>query len=113
MEEVNYDHITNGNKELEQKLKILELELEVMSQEGLSVPPASFISTDHWKQLLGFSSRSARLRYYTFLFKTMKKKENEKVSFCKVHYNQTESYITEKENGKSYTICKDKRGEPR
>lgn len=78
--------ITNGDKELEHKLKILEMELEVMRQEGLLVPENSFISTERWQELLTLKSRSARLRLYTFLFKIMKKKENVKVQCLCANY---------------------------
>lgn len=71
--------ITNGDKELEHKLKVLEMELEVMRQEGYLVPSTSFITTDRWKELLNLKSRSARMKLYEFLFKITMKRENEKV----------------------------------
>lgn len=76
---INYNLITNGDKELEHKVKVLELELEVMRQDGFLVPEIAFISTEHWKNILELRSRGARIRFYEFLFKTQKKKENEKV----------------------------------
>lgn len=76
---LNYDLITNGDKELEHKIKILELEIDVMRQEGLRVPLASQISVEHWKDILTLSSRSARMKFYSFLFLKMKAKENDKV----------------------------------
>lgn len=50
-----------------------------MRQEGLSTPPASSLSVDHWKEVLTLPSRSARIKFYRFLFLNMMKKENEKV----------------------------------
>lgn len=79
MNQINYELITNGDKTLEHKLKVLELELEVMRQEGLSVPDNSCLSTNHWKEIMVLPSRSSRMKFYDFLFKTQKKKENEKV----------------------------------
>lgn len=78
---LNYHAITNGDKNLEHKLKVLELELDVMRQEGLRVPSVSDIPVNRWQELLTLSSRSARLKLYTFLFLRMKTKENDKVKY--------------------------------
>lgn len=78
---LDYELITNGDKELEHKLKVLELELDVMRQEGLRVPLPSSIPADRWKELLSLSSRTARLKLYHFLFTREKAKENDKVNW--------------------------------
>ncbi|GJQ85216.1 hypothetical protein Trydic_g13057 [Trypoxylus dichotomus] len=64
------------NPELEQKIKMLILELEVMRQDGNKVPSNSFLRKDYWQELLRLNSRTARKKYLTFLFKLEKKKEN-------------------------------------
>ncbi|CAH1963657.1 unnamed protein product [Acanthoscelides obtectus] len=74
--EVDIKAITNGDPELEHKLKVILLEAEVMRQEGKSVPDNTYISESHWKELLSLPSRSARRRMYEYLFKLSKKKEN-------------------------------------
>lgn len=76
---MNYDLITNGDEELTRKLKVLELELEVMRQEGISALPGSSLSAEHWKEVLNLPSRSSRIRFYKFLFINRMKKENVKV----------------------------------
>lgn len=50
-----------------------------MRQEGLTTPPASLLSVDRWKEVLKLPSRSARMKFYRFLFLNMMKKEKEKV----------------------------------
>ncbi|KAL1490251.1 hypothetical protein ABEB36_012978 [Hypothenemus hampei] len=70
------DAITDGNKELEHKLKVIMLETEVLRQEGAHVPPIETITPEMWKHLLDAPSRSARAKYLTFLFKVLKKKES-------------------------------------
>ncbi|KAJ8934679.1 hypothetical protein NQ318_015148 [Aromia moschata] len=74
--EIDYETITNGDKDLEHKLKVIMLEAEVMRQEGKLVPPISCLTQEHWKDLLNFPTRSARRKYFEFLFKIHKKKEN-------------------------------------
>ncbi|VEN35621.1 unnamed protein product [Callosobruchus maculatus] len=74
--EVDIKSITNGDPELEHKLKVILLEAEVMRQEGKLVPPNSDISKSHWTELLSLPSRNARRKMYEYLFKLSKKKEN-------------------------------------
>ncbi|KAF7286145.1 hypothetical protein GWI33_007393 [Rhynchophorus ferrugineus] len=75
---VKYVNITKGNKELEHKLKILMLEVEVLRQQGDLVPPNTFFKDEHWGHLLSLQTRTSRRKYLSFLFKLSKKKENEK-----------------------------------
>nr|CAH7767737.1 unnamed protein product [Callosobruchus chinensis] len=74
--EVDIKSITNGDQELEHKLKVILLEAEVMRQEGKLVPANSYISKSHWIELLSLPSRNARKKMYEYLFKLSKKKEN-------------------------------------
>ncbi|KAJ8917654.1 hypothetical protein NQ315_005101 [Exocentrus adspersus] len=66
---VNIEHIANGDKELEHKLKVILLEAEVMRQEGKPVPEESFLTVEHWKELLELPTRSSRRKYFEFLLK--------------------------------------------
>ncbi|XP_044265396.1 mitochondrial ribonuclease P protein 1 homolog [Tribolium madens] len=68
--------LTNGDKELEHKLKVLILEVDVMRQEGKLVPDDDFLKDKHWKELLELPTYSARKRFLEYLFKISKKKEN-------------------------------------
>ncbi|KAI5645091.1 tRNA (Guanine-1)-methyltransferase domain-containing protein [Phthorimaea operculella] len=70
------DEICNGDPELEKKLRILMLEVEVMRQDGRLAP--SNLQTRHWKHLMELGSKNRRSSYLTYLFKTEKSKENEK-----------------------------------
>lgn len=70
------DGICNGDQELEKKLRIIMLEVEVMRQDGRCAPNS--LNTRQWQQLLDLSSRHQRSRYLTYLFKTEKAKENDK-----------------------------------
>ncbi|XP_049777847.1 mitochondrial ribonuclease P protein 1 homolog [Schistocerca cancellata] len=59
--------ITNGNPDLEKKLKILNLEIDVLRQEGAQVPEN--VNTEQWKELLSMPTRSKRLKYLKYLWK--------------------------------------------
>ncbi|KAL5286352.1 TRMT10C family protein [Megaselia abdita] len=63
----------------EKKLKILALELEMAYQEGRRVPELAFLSDQNWEHILTLPSKSARFKYYTFLWQVEKKKESAKV----------------------------------
>ncbi|CAH2050572.1 unnamed protein product, partial [Iphiclides podalirius] len=64
------------NPDLEKKLKILMLEVEVMRQDGRQAP--SNLQKTHWEHLMSLSSRNQRSSYLFYLWKTEKAKENEK-----------------------------------
>lgn len=51
-----------------------------MRQEGCQVPQTSQISVERWKEVLNLRSRSARIKFYRFLFLNAMKKENDKVN---------------------------------
>ncbi|CAG9808024.1 unnamed protein product [Chironomus riparius] len=72
------------NAEKDKKFKILELEIDIMRQEGRKVP--SKLSEPEWDRILELGSVSARRKYLTFLFtcemknlNKQKKKEDLKV----------------------------------
>uniref|UniRef100_A0A182WJR9 RNA (guanine-9-)-methyltransferase domain-containing protein 1 n=1 Tax=Anopheles minimus TaxID=112268 RepID=A0A182WJR9_9DIPT len=54
--------------DLEKRRKVLELEIEVMRQEGRKVPSVSTIKPDQWDHLLSLSSRNQRRHYYLYLW---------------------------------------------
>lgn len=80
--ELDFQAITKGDPEVEHKLKVLQLEIEVLRQEGCLVPDADFMKTEHWEELLRLPSRTARKTFLVFLFKKSKTKENKKVLSC-------------------------------
>lgn len=65
----------------ERKLKILQLEVDVLRQEGRKVPSA--LKPDQWEHLLSLQSKSARSKYYMFLWSVQMKRENEKLRRAK------------------------------
>ncbi|CAH1639790.1 unnamed protein product [Spodoptera littoralis] len=68
------ENICNGDAELEKKLRILMLEVEVMRQDGRHAPDN--IKKDHWQHLLSLTSKNQRASYLQYLFKTEKSREN-------------------------------------
>lgn len=69
--------ICGDNAELQKKLRILMLEVEVMRQDGRQAPDSMQIN--HWKHLLEQPSKNQRSNYLKYLWKTEKSKQNEKV----------------------------------
>ncbi|XP_308574.5 mitochondrial ribonuclease P protein 1 homolog [Anopheles gambiae] len=59
---------TTPGFDAEKRRKVLELEIEVMRQEGRKVPSVSTIKPDQWEHLLGLSSRNQRRQYYLYLW---------------------------------------------
>lgn len=68
--------ITRNNAELTRKLKVLMLEAEVLRQEGKRAPDPALLSDDKWEHLLNLGSRSARQKYYSFLWQCEKREES-------------------------------------
>lgn len=63
----------------EKKLKILALELEMAYQEGRRVPELSFLTDKDWDHIVTLPTKSARFRYYTFMWQIEKKKESKQL----------------------------------
>uniref|UniRef100_A0A1A9WYV7 RNA (guanine-9-)-methyltransferase domain-containing protein 1 n=1 Tax=Glossina brevipalpis TaxID=37001 RepID=A0A1A9WYV7_9MUSC len=63
-------------EEKERRLKVLKLEVEVARQEGLRVPSLHSIKNHEWDQIIAIPSKSARMKYYAFLWKIAVTKEN-------------------------------------
>ncbi|XP_018575042.1 mitochondrial ribonuclease P protein 1 homolog [Anoplophora glabripennis] len=101
--ELNFDDITKGDKEVEHKLKVILLETEVMRQEGKSVPEKTFFTAEHWKELLNLSSRSARRKYLEYLFRLSKTKENRKIKRFEKKLKR-EEFINSKEVEKNESL---------
>lgn len=68
---------TEIDPEREKRMKIFLLEIEANRQEGKCVPDPALLKPDEWDHILELKSRSARLKYYNFLFKNEKKRENQ------------------------------------
>ncbi|XP_014367006.2 mitochondrial ribonuclease P protein 1 homolog [Papilio machaon] len=68
--------LCKGDADLEKRLKILMLEVEVMRQDGRPAP--SILRKHHWEHLLTLASRNQRSGYLVYLWKTQMSKENEK-----------------------------------
>ncbi|XP_063237428.1 mitochondrial ribonuclease P protein 1 homolog [Bacillus rossius redtenbacheri] len=73
---IDTSSVTNGQPELEKKLKLILLEMEVSRQEGKKVP--SKVSVDQLKELVSLNTISSRKKYLSFLFEVEIKKENRK-----------------------------------
>lgn len=67
----------------DRKLKILKLEVSVLRQEGRKVPDPDLMKAPEWEELLKLGSKSARSRYYTFLWTNERKRENDEVSILR------------------------------
>lgn len=64
--------------DLDKKRKILELEMEVMRQEGRKVPTPAKIKESNWEHLLGLESRNQRRHYYLYLWNIEMAKESQR-----------------------------------
>lgn len=71
--------MTKGDAELEHKLKVIKLEIEVLRQQGKLVPSDDYITNEMWENLLNLQSRSARMKYLVYLFKLSKTQEHRRV----------------------------------
>lgn len=60
--------------EKEKRLKVLQLEVDMANQEGRRVPSLDFFNDDHWEHVLALPSKSARMKYYGFLWQIEMKK---------------------------------------
>lgn len=84
----------------ERKLKILQMEVSVLRQEGRRVPDPDRVKPDQWEQLLGLASKSARSKYYAFLWTIEMKRESEKVLILNIFLewidNEESSFSVEK-----------------
>lgn len=63
-------------EEKERRLKVLQLEVDIANQEGRRVPSLDFFKDHHWENVLTLPSKSARMKYYGFLWQIEMKKES-------------------------------------
>uniref|UniRef100_A0AAG5DF53 RNA (guanine-9-)-methyltransferase domain-containing protein 1 n=1 Tax=Anopheles atroparvus TaxID=41427 RepID=A0AAG5DF53_ANOAO len=69
----------NPPVDMEKRRKILELEIEVMRQEGRKVPSLPTIKPEQWEHLLTLSSRNKRRHYYLYLWNIEMVRQSQKV----------------------------------
>lgn len=68
---------TLENAEREKRVKVITLEMDVCRQEGRRVPDPANVKPKQWEEILALTSRSARWKYYAFLWQIEKRKESE------------------------------------
>lgn len=68
---------TIEDPEREKRLKVIKLEMDVCRQEGRRVPDPASIKPQQWEDILALTSRSARWKFYAFLWQIEKRKESE------------------------------------
>lgn len=78
--EVENSTVATGEEDQDRKLKILKLEVSVLRQEGRKVPDPDAMKPAHWDQLMQLTTKSARTKYYTFLWSIERKKESAQVT---------------------------------
>ncbi|KAI9582532.1 hypothetical protein GQX74_009919 [Glossina fuscipes] len=66
-------------EEKERRLKVLQLEAEVARQEGKRVPTLDYLKDHHWDQIIAMPSRSARMKFYSYLWKNAAIAESRKM----------------------------------
>lgn len=69
-----FKEISNGNPDIEKKLKVMHFEISVLRENTKRVP--SKLSKTNWTELLNIGSYSKKVKYLKFLFSLEKKKEN-------------------------------------
>ncbi|XP_064544068.1 mitochondrial ribonuclease P protein 1 homolog [Drosophila montana] len=69
--------VTESKEERDKRLKVLQLEADIAHQEGRRVPALDFFKEHHWAHVLTLPTKSARIKYYAFLWQIEMKKESE------------------------------------
>ncbi|ALC40875.1 CG5190 [Drosophila busckii] len=70
--------ISETKEEREKRLKVLQLEADIAHQEGRRVPRLEFFQDEHWEHVLALPTKSARIKYYAYLWQIDMKKQSEK-----------------------------------
>ncbi|TDG51823.1 hypothetical protein AWZ03_001883 [Drosophila navojoa] len=70
--------ITETAEQRDKRLKVLQLEADIAHQEGRRVPGLEFFKDHHWAHILTLPTKSARIKYYAFLWQIEMKKASEK-----------------------------------
>lgn len=84
--------------ETEKRLKVIMLEMDVCRQEGRRVPDPATVKPKQWEEILAMPSRSARWRYYAFLWQIEKRKESEQIRKEKKRLSLEEKRVQERES---------------
>lgn len=64
-----------NNEERDKLLKVLQLEVDIAHQEGRRVPALESIADENWAHILTLPSKSARYKYYGYLWQVEAKKQ--------------------------------------
>lgn len=72
----NKQELELSDEEKNRRLKVLQLEVDIANQEGRRVPSLDFFKDHHWEHVLTLPSKSARMKYYSFLWQIEMKKES-------------------------------------
>ncbi|EDW02745.1 mitochondrial ribonuclease P protein 1 homolog [Drosophila grimshawi] len=70
--------VVETQEERDKRLKVLQLEADIAHQEGRRVPALDFFQEHHWSHVLTLPSKSARIKYYAFLWQIQMKKKSDK-----------------------------------
>ncbi|XP_034478230.1 mitochondrial ribonuclease P protein 1 homolog [Drosophila innubila] len=76
VQELPNNTISETKEERDKRLKVLQLEVDIAHQEGRRVPAVEFFQDHHWTHVLTLPSKSARSKYYAFLWQIEMKKES-------------------------------------
>ncbi|CRL07029.1 CLUMA_CG019968, isoform A [Clunio marinus] len=63
----------------EKKIKIFELEIDILRQEGRRTPELENIKSHNWDHILSLETKSARRRYYSFMWENQMREQNDKI----------------------------------
>lgn len=74
------DSVLSKDEENDRKMKYLQLEITYLHDRGRKVPDINSIGKHQWDELMKTESKSARMKYYYYLYITAKKKGDKKVS---------------------------------
>lgn len=79
-----FSSIPTLNEDDDRKLKLIKLELSSLQAKGGKVPNPDLLKQIHWDELLDLKTKSARRRYYKYMFLQQKKRENLLVSVVRM-----------------------------
>ncbi|XP_017079319.1 mitochondrial ribonuclease P protein 1 homolog [Drosophila eugracilis] len=71
------DTISETKENRDKRLKVLQLEADIAHQEGRRVPAIEFFQDHHWEHVLTLPTKSARIKYFAYLWQIAMKKESE------------------------------------
>ncbi|XP_016984946.1 mitochondrial ribonuclease P protein 1 homolog [Drosophila rhopaloa] len=69
--------ISETKEDREKRLKVLQLEADIAHQEGRRVPALDFFQDHHWEHVLSLPTKSARIKYFGYLWQIEMRKESE------------------------------------